>query len=243
MIAGFLLPGSFSVFAEQTEHTFSKVVDRKMNYLLYLPVAYTHQPHADFPLILFLHGGGEVGSDLEKVKKHGPPRLIEEGRDFPFIVVSPQNPENRLWKDSTVIELLNEIEETYRVDSQRIYLTGMSRGGYGAWRMAIQNPNRFAALIQFVAEEIHFMFLALNTCRSGYFTAQRIRSSPSPNHSDWLMHWRPAVAMCSSLSIQKPSTIHGQIPIIIRPCMNGCWIRQTRTVFNFVARQKQINLK
>lgn len=131
----------------QTEHTLSKSTVRKLNYLLYLPENYADPSDAKFPLLLFLHGIGEGGDDLQKVKTHGPPKRIEEGKAFSFIVLSPQNPEQKPWDDSTVIELLNEIIETYRVDTQRIYLTGMSCGGYGAWRLAIQHPNRFAALI------------------------------------------------------------------------------------------------
>jgi predicted peptidase len=61
-----------------------------LNFLLYLPQDYNAQDK--WPLLLFLHGAGERGSDLEKVKVHGPPKLIAAGRQFPMIVVSPQCP-------------------------------------------------------------------------------------------------------------------------------------------------------
>ena len=61
-----------------------------MKYLLYLPKDYDQKE--SWPLLLFLHGAGERGDNLELVKKHGPPKLIEAGKDFPFIVVSPQCP-------------------------------------------------------------------------------------------------------------------------------------------------------
>lgn len=118
-----------------------------MDYLLYLPDGYDESKER-FPLLLFLHGGGESGSDIEKVKTHGPPRMIEEGHDFPMIVVSPQNPETKgYWDENILVALLDHIEASYRVDTNRVYLTGLSRGGFGAWCLAIENPHRFAALV------------------------------------------------------------------------------------------------
>ena len=116
-----------------------------LQYLLYVPEEASKQ---DVPLVLFLHGGGEGGSDIEKVKKNGLPKLIGEGKSFPFIVVSPQNPsETQFWDDQQLIRLLDELEADLPVDRSRVYLTGLSRGGYGAWRLAIQNAGRFAALV------------------------------------------------------------------------------------------------
>src|SRR5262245_42803993 len=74
--------------SKQTPVRMEVQVPVTINYLLYLPPGYEHKDK--WPLLLFLHGAGERGSDLEKVKKHGPPKLIEEGNEFPFIVVSPQ---------------------------------------------------------------------------------------------------------------------------------------------------------
>lgn len=133
--------------AQQSMRT-QKAEDRTpLQYLLYIPQGEA-RPADKLPLVLFLHGGGEGGSDIEKVKKHGLPKLIEEGKQFPFIVVSPQNPsETQFWDDQQIIRLLDELEAELPVDPSRIYLTGLSRGGYGAWRLAIQNPDRFAALV------------------------------------------------------------------------------------------------
>ena len=118
-----------------------------LRYLLYMPKAET-QPADGFPLVLFLHGGGECGNDIRKVTRHGPPKLIEQGKQFPFIVVSPQNPSStQFWDDQQIIRLLDELESELPVDKSRVYLTGLSRAGYGAWRTAIQNPDRFAALV------------------------------------------------------------------------------------------------
>ena len=119
-----------------------------LRYLLYVPDRDLSPGDERLPLLLFLHGGGEGGSEIEKVKKHGLPKLIAAGRSFPFIVVSPQNPsETQFWDDQQLIRLLDELEMKLPVDRTRVYLTGLSRGGFGAWRLAIQNPDRFAALV------------------------------------------------------------------------------------------------
>src|SRR5262245_10145860 len=75
----------------QVEKQFEKEITVKvtLNYLRYLPRGYD-KDKKEWPLLLFLHGGGETGDDISKVKKHGPPKLIEAGKDYPFIVVSPQ---------------------------------------------------------------------------------------------------------------------------------------------------------
>ncbi|MEM9674692.1 MAG: prolyl oligopeptidase family serine peptidase [Bacteroidota bacterium] len=137
-----LLLASFAV-AQQTDHQ----SDAGLQYLKYLPQNYESDGDRGFPLLLFLHGGGEVGENIELVKKHGPPKLIEQGKDFPCIIISPQNPENKLWDDGALKQILDEIIATHRVDMQRIYLTGLSRGGFGAWRTAIQYPDLFAAVV------------------------------------------------------------------------------------------------
>ena len=134
--------------AQQDGHRITLKQKLDLQYLLYLPESYAADGADSFPLLLFLHGGGECGSDLEKVKVHGPPKLVEQGRSFPFIILSPQNPRcDKLWDPGIVIALLDTIVNTRRVDTTRIYLTGLSRGGFGAWMTAIQNPGRFAALI------------------------------------------------------------------------------------------------
>jgi predicted peptidase len=116
-----------------------------MKYLLYLPKDYDQKD--SWPLLLFLHGAGERGDDLNLVKKHGPPKLIEEGQQFPFIVVSPQCPRNRRWEPFELAALLDEIVEKHKVDQDRISVTGLSMGGFGTWSLAAFQPDRFAALV------------------------------------------------------------------------------------------------
>jgi len=114
-------------------------------YLLYLPPGYDARRGA-WPLLLFLHGSGERGSHLERVKRHGPPPLLQQGRQFPFIVVSPQCPEGETWSVAFLDQLLREVQKRYRVDPDRIYVTGLSLGGYGTWSLAEAYPERFAAV-------------------------------------------------------------------------------------------------
>ncbi len=131
----------------QTVNHFEKEIKITLpaNYLLYLPKDY-NASNENFPLVLFLHGAGERGTDIEKVKTHGLPKLINQGKDFPFIVVSPQCPDNIFWNIDILIALLNDVVAKYRVDTNRIYVTGLSMGGHGTWELAMRQPNRFAAI-------------------------------------------------------------------------------------------------
>ncbi len=133
----------------QHSHRFEETVTKTLscNYLLFLPEDYGQQ-EKDWPLMLFLHGAGERGSDLQKVKVHGPPKIVEKQEDFPFIVVSPQCPEGDWWDEKldVLTNLLDDIVARYDVDTDRIYLTGLSMGGYGTWALASKYPGRFAAI-------------------------------------------------------------------------------------------------
>ena len=132
----------------QTAQTFERPVRRMVtgHYLLYLPETYGQERRQRWPLVLFLHGAGERGTDLEQVKKHGPPKLVAAGQSFPFILVSPQCPANQWWPPEVLSALLDEVVEKYAVDQNRIYVTGLSMGGFGTWALAAQQPDRLAAI-------------------------------------------------------------------------------------------------
>ncbi len=121
-----------------------------VGYLMYLPKGYV-ETEARFPLVLFLHGRGESYGPLSLVAKWGPPLMASEGQDLPYILVSPQCPADDSWAKPTqqkrLIELLDHITSSYRVDAKRVYLTGLSMGGYGSWRLAADQPDRFAAVV------------------------------------------------------------------------------------------------
>lgn len=138
--------------AGQFPASFKKEVVKTVQakYLLYLPADY-ETSQEKWPLLLFLHGAGERGDDLSKVEVHGPPKLAASGEmAFPFVIVSPQCPEGEWWSNGAQIEtlsvLLDHIVDTCRIDEDRIYVTGLSMGGFGTWRLACEYPERFAAI-------------------------------------------------------------------------------------------------
>ena len=118
-----------------------------LNYYLYYPPEYWADTQGEFPLLLFLHGGGESGASLELIQENGPPKLLAEGADFPFLILAPQNPyKKQWWNVRAVKQLLEQIISENRVDRDRLYLTGLSRGGNACWEMAAQFPDTFAAM-------------------------------------------------------------------------------------------------
>jgi predicted esterase len=135
---------SGNVHAQQTAQTFT----RQTGYLLSLPDGYHDDTAKKWPLLFFLHGSGECGTDIEKVKVNGPPKLVAAGKHFPFIIVSPQAQDADIgWEPEDLNQLLVYIKQTYRVDDTRIYLTGLSMGGFGTWALAIKHPEEFAGII------------------------------------------------------------------------------------------------
>ncbi len=127
--------------SQQTE------VRETLHYYLYYPPGYTDTGAGRYPLLLFLHGGGESGQDLEMLKTGGPPKMLAEGHEFPFLILAPQNPHAKQWWNVRAVkQLLDSVVRTNRVDPDRIYLTGLSRGGSACWEMAVQYPDTFAAM-------------------------------------------------------------------------------------------------
>ena len=127
---------------------------RGMDYLIYFPEGYGQDPEEQWPLIFFLHGAGSVQNDSKFVMSYGLPEVLYQGdqpEDFPFIVVSPQAYSNVPWWEGDTLPilyaLLAEVIESYQVDPARVYLTGLSMGGYGSWWLATAYPERFAAMV------------------------------------------------------------------------------------------------
>jgi pimeloyl-ACP methyl ester carboxylesterase len=129
----------------------------ELPYLLFTPKQYAAGEEA-LPLLLFLHGWGESGrggEDLRRVKIHGPPMLAERDEHLGFVIISPQCPPTSreleeivaAWKEDHLIQLLDHVVDRLRVDRNRVYVTGLSMGGYGTWRIAARYPNRFAAAV------------------------------------------------------------------------------------------------
>lgn len=104
-----------------------------------------------WPVILFLHGAGERGDDnLAQTRVGIGPALEQQKETLQAVVVLPQCPRERWWPEPEMqahaLRALDEAEKEFNGDTSRIYLTGLSMGGYGAWAIAASNPKRFAAL-------------------------------------------------------------------------------------------------
>jgi len=125
---------------------FKKTQESKVGYLLYLPKGYEQNGAKPWPLMLFLHGAGERGNEVWKVAVHGPPKQVTNGMDLPFIIVAPQCPSGQRWSNEVLIGLLDDVCAKYKVDQTRLYLTGLSMGGYGTWNLGLSYPSRFAAI-------------------------------------------------------------------------------------------------
>ncbi len=128
-----------SMKAQQTE----KQSKLGVHYLEYIPSA--KEKSEKLPLLIFLHGMGERGVDLNKLKIHGPPSFLDQKTDFPFICISPQCPDKIYWNEKLLLPFYKEIINKYPVDKNRIYITGLSMGGFGTWSSIIAKPDLFAA--------------------------------------------------------------------------------------------------
>ncbi len=121
-----------------------KTVD--MPYLLHLPNDYSKK--VSYPLIIFLHGSEERGNDTSLLEV-GLTKLLQTARDYPFILVAPQCPIDSWWtlELDALSVLIEDFLERHNIDKKRIYLTGLSMGGDGAWRLAALHPTWFAAVV------------------------------------------------------------------------------------------------
>lgn len=112
-----------------------------------LPDGYDADPDRQWPLLVFLHGAGERGDSLDLVAIHGPLKERRQGRDLPFVIVAPQVPPGERWTVGRVSAALDAALATYRIDSTRVYLTGLSMGGFGTWEAIERMPERWAAAV------------------------------------------------------------------------------------------------
>ena len=115
-------------------------------YQLFLPRTAVSSREQRWPLMIFLHGSGERGDDIARVKVHGPPKIADSDPDFPFILISPLLPAEQDWDIAKLNVILERALETLPADRSRVYLTGLSRGGHAAWKWAAAEPQKFAAV-------------------------------------------------------------------------------------------------
>ena len=107
---------------------------------------YPQNAKGKVPLIVFLHGSGERGTDLDKVKSNGPfqyKNLIPE----PVAILAPQCPDGVWWDTEAVYHLIKDIQQKYKIDESRIILTGLSMGGWGSLKLAMEHPEVFSAVV------------------------------------------------------------------------------------------------
>lgn len=119
-----------------------------LNYIVNLPQEYHSNQDKTFPVILFLHGIGERGDDIENVKKYGIHRYLKD-MNIPFIVISPQCHDNNFWDRhfSDIEILLENVKKNYRADMSKICIVGVSLGAYGAWNFIMERPNLFSSIV------------------------------------------------------------------------------------------------
>ncbi|MZQ81316.1 phospholipase [Paenibacillus sp. 5J-6] len=135
-----------------TNHIFCEDISNKMNmnnYQLYLPHDLERNHDTKYPLILFLHGVKKRGEDVSLLNNYGLTWLAEKQTDFPFIVVTPQCKADSSWSQEhhIVKVLVDEIIKNYPIDTERVYVTGFSMGGNGAWDFASRSPELFSAIV------------------------------------------------------------------------------------------------
>lgn len=134
----------FSMAQQETKGQFKTTIEKQaeLNYLLYQPKDTTVAK----PLILFLHGSGEKGNDLEKIKVYGPFKYLKTNSLDAF-VLAPQCPEGKNWDSDELYALVQKVMKEHNIDSSRVSLTGLSHGGWGSWNLAAAYPDTFAVLV------------------------------------------------------------------------------------------------
>lgn len=130
-----------------TKHKWLSQTHFNFNYVKYLPSDYDES--RTYPLVVFLHGSGERGEDLDIAMRYGYMKYVrEEGKEYPFLFIAPQCPAGKYWGCYTesLIAFLDDMISTLPVDRERVYLTGLSMGGTGTWMLAMACPDKFAAI-------------------------------------------------------------------------------------------------
>lgn len=119
-----------------------------LDYLVYLPAGYDKDANRRWPLVIFLHGIGERGEDVQRVRRVGLTRRVESrAGGAPYVLVAPQCPPGRAWEPRPLGRMLDQVLVEQRVDPRQVILTGLSWGGMGTWRWGMDQPERFAALV------------------------------------------------------------------------------------------------
>lgn len=149
VVAGCAGQADWSRPAGQHARHFERSLSRTVagDLLLFLPAGFDAHSGKKYPLLIFMHGSGESGHDLDRLKLQGPPQIVESRPDFPFIVASPLATESYQGFDPLMLNaMLDELLRRLPIDADRVYLTGLSMGGEWSYGWASLNPGRFAAI-------------------------------------------------------------------------------------------------
>ena len=150
LLAAVVTIAAIPVAVTEGQHSHAAVAPGGYGFQLFLPRGAAARPvsaRPRWPLMIFLHGSGEQGSDLDLVKVNGPPKLVDANPNFPFLLLSPQLPAGlEAWDVARLDALLDWALKSLPVDPDRVVLTGLSLGGYGTWQWATARPDRFAAI-------------------------------------------------------------------------------------------------
>ncbi|MBK8594388.1 MAG: prolyl oligopeptidase family serine peptidase [Holophagales bacterium] len=135
----------------------------RYRYLSYVPKGYEVDTERKWPLVIYLHGGSDRGTDLKKLYSSGIPDQVYRGRDFPFVMLAPQCPEHLRWSTDDWFEsFIEEATTRYGIDVDRVYLTGPSLGGSGTWFLAARYPGTFAAIAPMSGFTSHLEYIDRN---------------------------------------------------------------------------------
>jgi len=167
------LHGRVRYWSERGDLRFDSTFERGMNqhrrnvsyrYLSYLPRDYEADTARKWPLVIYLHGGSDRGTDLKKLYSSGIPDQVYRGREFPFVMVAPQCSEHLRWSTDDWFEnFYKDVTARYRIDADRVYLTGPSLGGSGTWYLAARYPEKFAAIAPMSGFTSHLDYIDKNT--------------------------------------------------------------------------------
>jgi predicted esterase len=200
----FLILTAGSLTAQQVFKTTPTSV---IGYLEYLPADYNSNSNK-YPVVIFLHGIGERGTDttdpalletsIQTVTNLGPPKHVKNGTQFPFILISPQLKRSYgTWPSSYVMEVINHVKTYLRIDERRIHVTGLSLGGGGAWVVAQDNPKLFASL---------------SPVCGGYNSPSKACGIAAENLPTWAFHGDKDTIVPISKSITMVNAINACVP-------------------------------
>ena len=135
-----------TVWGEESSEWFEDTISKKVSthYLLVKPKEYDRDER--YPLLIFLHGRGEQGDQLDRVKIHGPFKKVAR-LNLPLLIVAPQSPLDEAWDIDMLEAFAEEVIDDLDVDEDRVYLTGLSMGGTATWQLAARRPEWFAAIV------------------------------------------------------------------------------------------------